>query len=82
MRSKKFLDYTTLGVRYSNERVVYSDNPDSATPATVVHGALNYRPQNGTWEIFSTLGEEITAVSRALEPDFIVYIGISFYLQP
>ncbi len=72
--------YTTLGGRYSNKRVVYSDNPDSATPATVVHGALNYRPQNATWEIFSTLGEEITAISRALEPDFIVYLGISFFL--
>jgi hypothetical protein len=70
--------YTNLGIRYSNQRVVYADNPDSATAATVVHGALNYISKNKNWEIFTSFGEEITAISRALEPDFIILMGVCF----
>lgn len=69
--------YSDLGLRYSNERIVYTDNSDSATPAVVVHGAINYLSKDKSWEIFSGFSEEITAISRALEPDFIFSVGAS-----
>ena len=69
--------YSDLGLRYSNERVAYKDNPDSATAAVVVHGGINYLSENRNWEIFTSLGEEITGISHALEPDFILCVGIS-----
>ncbi len=69
--------YLSEAVRYSSHRVTYTNNPDSATPATVFHSSLNFQSRDRSWEFGLFISEEIPGdVSLALEPDFVV--GIEF----
>lgn len=69
--------YMNAGVRFSNSRISYVDNPTSSRFANVLLLSANYETKNGI-VIYFTIGEEIPNLDGALEPDLVAYLGLEY----
>ncbi len=72
--------YNNIGMRFSPARIRYSDNPDSADDAYVLHYGIVYNKSlknNKIIEIFINLNEDLPDFGHCLEPDFRIQCGVS-----
>ncbi len=75
--------YAQLGMRWSSERIAYTENSESAESSWIILFGLNYRAilESGNLvDVYLNCSEDLPGLGHGLEPDFGVSFGLSYHL--